>query len=410
MAAVARICKAFGLLAACALTTYPAIVGARTLRRATGGPGWGDAPFTKYPDPTGGRVARAEPHGYASFSHEEEVTAYKTPLDACKACITFFPTKADGQKFSAAIHQDASGGSWAQTCRAGPCDFRDPQTQPWGGVIGAGSEAYQDAFGAWWRSPQGRSCMTRDPVSWYKDCGPILLEAASTYLDVTRYCSFTHQIFVPPPVGAETSGAVVAMAGGSAPFARLDGSGEQCQAVIAKQGAALLDDRSMCDSDLNALSGCCESVFESMKCLVVESKATGTNFHDQMALNATMDATREMRELFSRYCVPLCQYSRPEFCEMYPHSDICVSGRDTCLPCVRYGGIWCSDTKTCECSISSTRKGCSRTALQCAGPRFEPPPAPTAPPPPTTPLPPMDMGMGECKYLEMEKVWSQGGK
>jgi len=369
-----------------------------------GGPGWGDDPHTKYPNPTGGRISRTKPHGYATFNKEPGVTTYQTPLDACRACMTFFPSKEDGHKFHDPIHQDAAGGSWEQRCRAGPCDFRDPQNQPWGGMIGAGSEAFQDTFASWWRAPTTESCMTRDPVSWYHDCESMLLEDAKNYHDITQYCSYRNQIFVPPP--ADQPGSKI-FAGATTAFTRLDASHENCYATIADQGEKLFSDRKQCDSDVIKLSGCCESVFEALHCVATEGKGRGISLSDQAGFEATQDAVNSTLQLFSQYCVPLCQYSKEEFCAHYPTSDICV-GYVTCPDCTRHGGSWCEDTQKCECSA---RPGCAQTALQCAGPDWKPPPPPSVPkpitPPPPGPPPPSDFGLGDCKYLEMEKAWSQ---
>merc|ERR1719326_1954362 len=99
---------------------------------------------------------------------------------ACRACEEFYPVKRDGKRLHAALHTDPNGGVWAQSCRVGPCDFRDPQTQPVGGVVGIGDD---------------RTCITLDPVPWFTDCDQVLNDDASSMLDVTRYCSYREQIF-----------------------------------------------------------------------------------------------------------------------------------------------------------------------------------------------------------------------
>lgn len=244
-----------------------------------------------------------------------EFTTFVNQSSACQACIKFFPEKQDGKRFHSNMYEDESGGVWERACRVGPCDFRDPQTQPVGGIIGKGVGPGG--------TPDGKSCLTRDPVPWYNDCEPIALNSASSMLDVTRYCTYKEQIFIPPPAST------VSHFAGSKDNAwrRIGGGKEQCFATIKKQGAAFLDSMSFCDSDLPALSACCESVFGAFTCVAETAAARGITDGggSQPSLFANLNEEGSaMLQMFSKYCVPLCQNTKASFCEKYPAADACV--------------------------------------------------------------------------------------
>merc|ERR1719263_715008 len=56
----------------------------------------------------------------------------------------------------------------------------------------------------------------------------------------------------------------------------------------------------------------------------------------------------QMLEIFSQYCVPLCQNTKEEFCGKFPEADVCVT-RKSCATCTGTGGIWCPKLKSCHC-------------------------------------------------------------
>mmetsp|Transcript_12560 Transcript_12560/g.23516 ORF Transcript_12560/g.23516 Transcript_12560/m.23516 type:complete len:398 (+) Transcript_12560:34-1227(+) len=277
---------------------------------------------------TGAAVLRDDPLAYVKYG-KPQFTTFSNASAACQACITYYPLKEDGGRFNSPMHQATdkeTGGDpteWLRKCRAGPCDFRDPQTQPEGGIIGMGPD-----FG----KPDGKTCLTRDPVMWYSDCEEVLQKSSSSVLDVTRYCSYKHQIFFPPPAGLPTNFADVDTA-----FTRFGRSKEQCTATIAKQGQALFGEVNACDTDLEALSGCCESVYGVMTC--VQEGAGGILAAEE--LSSTM-------EVFEKYCVPLCKYTEEEFCTKFPHSDVCVK-HESCETCTASGGLWCPKLMSCHC-------------------------------------------------------------
>jgi len=270
---------------------------------------------------------------YVSYG-EPEFTTFSNLTTACQACMEFFPEKEDGKRFHLNLYEDKeSGGIWERSCRAGKCDFRDPQTDPVGGIVGKGDN---------------RICITRDPVQWYSDCDPILRESTQTLLDATRYCSYHEQIFIPPPKGT-----VSRFAGKVEAWERIGlgehGKPEQCLATIEKEGAALLDGQNFCDSDLPALSGCCESIFNALNCVAETSKQTTQGIFTQMG-----DQAAQMFEAFNQFCVPLCQYTKEEFCskEEYKGSDVCIAPED-CSQCTSRGGLWCPKLKSCHCPSKS---------------------------------------------------------
>lgn len=331
---------------------------------------------------------------------EPEFTTFNNVTTACQACMEFFPVKEDGNRFHQMLYEDPeSGGVWERSCRAGLCDFRDPQTDPVGGIIGKG--VGPDG------KPDGKTCITRDPVQWYTDCDPILRESTHTLLDATRYCSYKEQIFIPPPKGA------VSRFGGEKPVAwarigatQAGGKREQCMATIEKEGAALWDSMSFCDADLPALSGCCETVFNALSCVAETSAKTHMGIFDHLS-----DEASQMLDSFSKYCVPLCQNTKEEFCAKFPGSDPCVNPND-CTDCTVKGGLWCPKLKSCHCP--SKTPPCLAppvtAPMQCFGDSKEAglhaPPAPR-----------VDEGAGDglagdgdkslCKYKEFAQKWKR---
>lgn len=326
------------------------------------------------------------------------VTTYDTKLEACNACIEFYPEREDGLKFHAPIFHDVQGGVWNQVCHAGPCTTR-------GDIIVVGTSVQQN---------EEKQCITKVPVPWFSDCDPILHDAMSTVYDVTRFCSYREQMFVPPPPSMLSPWAGVTQA-----YTRLNPSRETCLATIETQGTALWDDMSFCDSNIKKLSGCCESVHDSFKCMH-DVGGAGPKFllqKDMQGFQEIKDASANAMKLFQEFCVPLCIYSEPEFCEKYPYSDICVS-HDNCAVCTRAGGEWCMTTMTCHCPrqhgqepICPHEEAVYRSPLECLGASTTPMEeasttiATTTTAPQTTTFPPLPTI--ECKYLEMVDVWSQ---
>lgn len=376
------------------------------------GPGWGSPPGSPVKYPSGwNQIPREPPHGYTEYGTPEQDgvddhpgTSFDTRPAACSACISFYPEQRDGEKFHDPVYRDPKGGKWEQRCRVGPCNQRDPQVQPWGGMIGAGSESYTDmtltSWGSWWRAPLGKSCFTQDPVSWFEDCEGVLLEDAKSMYDLTRICSYRHQIAIPPPQNKGLR--PLGFAGATEAFTRLDSSREKCLATIQSQGTALFDNSSFCDSDIRALSGCCESVFDSFKCLINEGRESKLAAKDMAGLNATKLAMEPALQLFSDFCIPLCQYSKEEFCDHYPDSDICVQYLD-CKPCTAHHGFWAIDRKECTCTQDQfALTTCPKAS---GGPITVT--TTTRRPSSTTGLPMPDIDVPSCKYLEMKDVWSQ---
>jgi hypothetical protein len=302
-----------------------------------------------------------------SFLHTKQAPAGQTPLyidygppqfttfdnatSACKACIEFFPAKNDGKRFHSAMYEDPNGGVWEQACRAGKCDFMDPQLDPVGGIIGHGVGPGG--------KPDGKTCITRDPVQWYSDCETVLLDVTHTPLDVTRYCSYREQVFIPPPLNT-----VSFFAGNPQAWSRIGGPKEQCLTSIEKHGAALFDTMSFCDSDLPTLSGCCETVFSALTC--VGETATTRGIGESAMFTAMGQDAAHMMSVFQKYCAPLCQGSKEDFCMRYPGADVCVQ-HTTCDGCTGQGGIWCPKLKSCHCP--SLKPPCIAppvtTPLQC---------------------------------------------
>jgi len=266
-----------------------------------------------------------------------EFTTFSNASTACQACMEFFPEKEDGETYHSALYEDKDGGVWPRTCRAGPCDFRDPQTQPVGGVEGRGVGPGG--------MPDGKTCITRDPVPWYKECEPVIKTETKTLLDVTRYCSYKHQIFVPPP--AKTASHFTGSKGKG--WNRIGGSKEQCMLTIEKEGSNLMDSMTFCDSNIKALSGCCETVFNSLNCVAETAVNNKLWSARQGSIFSNLDKEgSQMLATFSKYCVPLCQNNKEEFCKKYPQADVCVDHR-TCSDCTSGGGLWCPKLESCHC-------------------------------------------------------------
>jgi len=266
--------------------------------------------------------------------------------------MEFYPIKEDGERFHAKKYEDPSGGVWARSCRAGQCDFRDPQTDPVGGIIGKGVGPEG--------KPDGKTCITRDPVPWFTDCDPVIRDTTKSLLDATRYCSYREQLFIPPPAGT-----VSRFAGKAQAWARIGGTNEQCLATIEREGAALFDGMTFCDSNLPALSGCCETVYSALTCVAETASAKAGVSQDGIFSSVSGEAA-QMLESFTKYCVPLCKNTKPEFCKKYPGTDICVNAKG-CTECTKKGGLWCPKLETCHCP--SKNPPCLKppitTPLQC---------------------------------------------
>jgi len=269
-----------------------------------------------------------------------EFTTFNNVSSACRACVEFWPEKEDGKRFHQKKYDDPNGGVWDRGCRAGKCDFRDPQTDPVGGVIGRGV----GPNGA----PDGKTCITRDPVPWFTDCEPVLLESTSTLLDATRYCSYKEQIYIPPPAKTVSRFAVAKNQKKPQAWARIGGTNEQCLATIEREGAALFDGMSFCDSDMPALSGCCETVYSALTCVAETASAKTGASQEGIFADLSVEG-KQMMETFSKYCVPLCQQTKPEFCAKTPEADICVNPTG-CTECTARGGLWCPKLESCHCA------------------------------------------------------------
>lgn len=337
----------------------------------------------------------------AASTRKPNVTAYPDLLSACRACIEFFPAKEDGLKFHAAMHHDTwGGGTWPGTCHAGPCTTRGDII-----VVGSSVESNEESF-----------CITQVPVPWFSECEPVLQAAMTNVYDLSRFCSYREQIFVPPPAHE-----LSAFVGVTQAFTRLDNTQETCLDTINTQGTRLWDDMNFCDTDLHTLSGCCESVHDSLKC-TYEVGGSAPAFilqQDQQGWDQLKASSGVATGLFDEFCVPLCVNSYEEFCEKYPYADICVQYRE-CAPCTRSGGFWCAETGECQCPLGSAAligrpdPQCPsepiKSTLQCLASTTPAPPAPPAlrprAPPAPAPPPPLPPAM-QCKYLEMVDVWSQ---
>lgn len=344
------------------------------------------------------------------------VTTYASVSEACGQCITFYPAKekcknSGVDKFSSGPYKDkVLGGQWDSACRAGPCQSRDH--------LGAGA------------TTSDRTCLTLAPVPWYQDCEAVVLNAAHSVYDITRYCSYRHQIYVPAPFGLPSPFATAPQA-----YARLDKSHEQCMTTIVTQGQALFDPSNVCDSNLQALSGCCESVHEVLQCLKQEGNSRGIFAQDTAGFDALQSELSEMVNVFSTYCVALCNNKdHAEFCQKYPSADTCVTHSD-CQSCSSHGASWCSELGECMCPnkpsppVSTTGACCGEGTpapqqtgpATCAGKMFTSPDqcpvsttaafgsglAVTTTAPAATATQDFNFGLGSCPYLESATVWSQ---
>lgn len=318
---------------------------------------------------------------YVSYG-PPEFSTFDNKTSACKACVEFFPEKLDGKKGHSGLYHDENGGIWAQGCRAGLCDFRDPQTDPVGGIVGHGV-----GVGG---KPDGRTCLTRDPVQWYTDCETVMLDASYTPLDVTRYCTYREQIFIPPPVGTASY-----FAGNPKAWTRVGGSKEQCMTTIEKHGSALFESMNFCAADLGALTGCCETMLRALNCLGETAAARGIG--DQSVILPSWEATG-MLTTFQKYCVPLCEHKtvKPKTCES----------------CTKQGGLWCPKLKSCHCP--SGKPPCIAepitVPLKCnpvIKPKFRVPGSSTTPGPAThkSNKDPPGGGGSVCKYADFAMKW-----
>lgn len=346
---------------------------------------------TVIPSPTanfGPARPAVDPLAYVKFG-PAQFTTFVNASAACQACVMYYPTKQDGGRGHAGLYKatehDTGGDEtkWERQCRAGPCDFRDPQTQPDGGIIGKGPD-----FG----NPDGKTCLTLEPVTWYSNCEGILQKSAASPLEVTQYCSYKYQLYFPPPAGSGIS-----FANYKIPFQRFSNS-QQCTKTIEKHGAALFGEINSCDSDLEALSSCCESVYGAMTCV------------QKGGVVLAAEDLGETMAVFEKYCVPLCKYTKEEFCAIYPYSDVCVT-HQSCETCTASGGLWCPKLMSCHCpgpKPPPCKLEPKRSPDQCfpkpkpkklRGP-LEPEPAPAGPPYPTEPP-------KVCKYETMARTWAK---
>lgn len=336
-----------------------------------------------------------------------EFTTFSNMTMACKACIEFFPEKQDGSRFHSQLYEDRDGGVWPRVCRAGSCDFRDPQTDPVGGVIGKGVGPG--------RTPDGKSCITRDPVQWYSDCEPIVEASVSSLTEVTRYCSYKEQVFIPPP-----SKMVSHFAGSQGKaWSRIGGDKEQCMQLIETQGSNLFDTMTFCDTNLPALSGCCETVFSALNCVAETASTKGLWSASQGSIFANLNEEgTKMLETFAKYCVPLCQNDKASFCENYPTADICVT-HNSCSNCTAAGGLWCPKLESCHCPSKDPPciKPPVTTPLQCLPKKEEESSAAVLEhklevPAPSPPAAPPAAAVEEkeeklCKYAKFARQWAR---
>jgi len=291
-------------------------------------------------------------------------TSYEKPYDACVGCVRFSPT------ISVPEHEENEGPG-AEECRFGPCDFRDPQTQPWGGVIGGGSEA--DPETGWYKPPKPLVCFTHEDVSWYDKCDDLLYKEAATVPQVSTACEYIEQINVMGPFIGFTKA-----------FERLGAprKGEECAKVI-EDGWTLYDDANSFNSDLEALHGCCETVHQYFTCVGDRKDLLMGDNAGLMKLDAIANHTVSH---FSLFCVPMYRFpTKKEFCGEFPTSDPCVEYKG-CTPCTEHGGVWCPDQKTCT---KHGEEWCIRDPAVCDAKPFTPAPeAPAPPPAPPAPAPP----------------------
>lgn len=186
-------------------------------------------------------------------------------------------------------------------------------------------------------------------------------ESVSSLLDATRYCSYHHQIWLPPPMGTTSY-----FAGDPVAYTRIGGTKEQCLVTIEKEGAALFDSMTFCDSNLKALSSCCETLFDAVSCVAEQGARLGGA--PQSVFASFGKESAQMMETFQRYCVPLCENTQETFCQQNPTADICVDP-DSCKECTQKGGIWCPKLKSCHCPTNDPPciKPPVTSPMQCPG-------------------------------------------
>merc|ERR1719387_2314402 len=121
-------------------------------------------------------------------------TGYDRAFNACDGCITFYPVIGP---------TPGPGDPPRQSCRYGSCNLRDPQTQPWGGVmqgrLGPVGGSQPDYMGGWWHPEKPLQCFTTDAVSWFKDCNELLWKEAKNVKEVSHVCEYMFQLNVLGP-------------------------------------------------------------------------------------------------------------------------------------------------------------------------------------------------------------------
>lgn len=295
-------------------------------------------------------------------SFATDVGKYKTELDACKNCVTYYPKISEGRS--------PDGGqlrTWSNECYVGRCNF----DVPW--VAGPQDEVCKDNMWQCWywglqnmwcdskiygaamkatckktcgvcnpAEDQTKYCFSLDPVEWYDTCPPMMWKAAETVMDTARVCEYNHQIQVASNPNVWN--------GKVKPFTSFTIAGQDeldCTAVI-QDGLKLYDNASFIDSLLPEpipLGPCCERVHEFFTCMgkkqeLIKSDEKGLQFLDQ--------TTYPILGAFSSYCVPLFKYpTKPEFCAEFPMSDPCVEYTE-CEPCTSHGGTWCNNKQKCN--------------------------------------------------------------
>lgn len=364
----------------------------------------------------GGGIAGGAGGPSFTYSGTAPFTTFDDRVSACRACVTYYPER-----------EEASGVRWKTACRAGACDFYDPVTQGVGGVVGLGPGGGVPN--------NNKTCFTLDDVPWYADCEAVLRDAATSIHDVAQYCSYREQLFVPAPplppsAPASSHSGATAGAGSplqlpslfanvSVPFQRLGKSHEECSKTIAREGAALFSTMSACDTDMEALSSCCESVYNVLSCVTDLGGNSDKWPHAIADLQPLKNTTAPMMRQFSEYCEPLCKFSRAEFCQWNPTADPCVP-RHTCAECTQTGGAWCPRLGECHCARPGVKLPCVAepifTPLRCAaeeeasaaGPLLRGAVA-AAGAAPTRPAGVMgarhDLGIPECRYSEIAPGW-----
>jgi len=209
-------------------------------------------------------------------------TSYTKPYDACLACLRFNPTMAP-------VIDNQLGMPEGAACRYGACDFRDPQTQPWGGVLGGGGSE-PDPEGGWYKPAQpALQCFTTSDVAWYDECNPLLYSMATSVWQVSTACEYQQQLNVFGP-----------FVGHKEPFVRLAAGNEDCGARI-EDGWRLYDDKDSFNSNLEKLSGCCETVHQYFTCVGDKKKIL---MGDDAGLMKLDEVSNHSVAHFSLFCVP----------------------------------------------------------------------------------------------------------